>query len=167
VDSQCSCSSSLLVTFEKDIPEPQASSTFLPKFRKKAALDMWMRVLWLARQRFYVVGSWGIYTGPVKEQTRDTDFRFQEEGNWQNTAIRSNSYITACATEKIPHKPHVQEIFCNEKGQITQHLVSPHHRLWNTPLTLGQRMSNQYVLYHVVASDVSWFRLGQSQLSSQ
>lgn len=120
---------------------------------------MWMWVLWLAGQRSCVVGSWGIYTGPVREHTRDTNFSFQEEGNWQNTVIKSHRYIIPCATAKIPRKPHVQEIFCNETGQITQHSVSSHHRLWNRHLTLGQRTFNQDVLYHVVPSDVYVYSL--------
>lgn len=39
--------------------------------------------------------------------------------------IKSNRYIIPCATAKIPRKPHVQEIFCNETGQITQHSFIP------------------------------------------
>lgn len=76
---------------------------------RKTALGMWMRVLWLSGQRSYIVGSWGIHTGPIKEHRRDTDFSFQEEGSWQNTAIKSNRYTTPCATAKIPSKSHVQE----------------------------------------------------------
>lgn len=115
---------------------------------------MWMRVLRLSGQRSYIGGSRGIYTGPVREHTRDTDFSFQEEGSWQNTAIKSNRYIILCATAKIPRKPHVQEIFCNETGQITQHPVSSHCWLRNRHLTLKQRTFNHYVPYRVVPSDV-------------